>query len=582
MKDLPKIKKHCNAVEQKLFDTFEKRKSHLLDIAKEFYPIGRAGLERGVEELADGFIYDEDHRMLTTAPQDALRRGAAGFHGNLTSPATHWFRFQLPSFMVKDGKLTHDQKVLLQNVTEATEWTFARANAYKALHKIYEHILAFGFGCMLVTGDNERICRCETLRVGTYALGIGEDGLVDTCVRRFAWTADQIIRTFGKESCPQYILDGKDDPVKRYEICNLIEPNAVGDAKKDDEIAQAIEMDDNTVYRSIFWLKGATGAQKNEGILRVVGFSIRPIVAPRMEYELGDIYGRGRGDDALDLARGCQSFKFDELNIVGNQSQPAYLADSELKDEGLKLYRGAVNYVRFGEGRSSMATPVNPTPPSPKDAREERAEATMEIAKLFFNDAFSVIDAVKNGQAGKMTATEVEVHVRDAMQRLAPVATIFDTELLDPLVSIIAKYTVPKMPTPLTPEQVKTLSSVNVEYVSTIHLAQKQSSISGVVQVLQYGAELIKMGKGEVLHRIDGDKIFCRLAELIGYPENCLANDEQVAAAIDAAKKAAAQQAKLAEMQVQARANKDLASAPIDEGHAGGLIAKSIQGGQEQ
>ena len=59
------------AVEQKLFDTFEKRKSHLLDIAKEFYPIGRAGLERGVEELADGFIYDEDHRMLTTAPQDA-------------------------------------------------------------------------------------------------------------------------------------------------------------------------------------------------------------------------------------------------------------------------------------------------------------------------------------------------------------------------------------------------------------------------------------------------------------------------------------------------------------------------------
>ena len=582
MKNLQAIKKHCTSVEQKLFSAFEKRKGHLLDIAKEIYPIGRAGLERGVEELADGFIYDDDHRMLTTGPMNALRQGAAGFHGNLTSPATHWFRFRLPSFMVKDGELTHEQKVLLDSITEATEWTFARANAYKSLHKIYEHVLTFGFGCMLVSADKERICRCETLRVGTYALGIGTDGMVDTCVRRLSWTADQIIREFGKESVPQYILDGKDDPIKRYEIVNLIEPNAVGDAKANDEIAQDIEMDDNTIYRSIFWLKGASSGTKNEGILRVIGFSIRPIVAPRLECEIGDIYGRGRGDDALDLARGCQSFKFDELNIVGRQSEPAILADAELKDEGLKMYRGAVNYTRFGEQRGSMAMPIIPNPPSPKDAMAERMDAMQEIAKLFFNDAFSVIDAVKNGQSGKMTATEVEVHVRDAMQRLAPVATIFDTELLDPLVSIIAKYTIPAMPTPLTEEQVKLLSTVNVEYVSTIHLAQRQSSISGMVQVLQYGESLAKMGKPEVLYRIDGDRTFCRLAELIGFPENCLSTDEKVQESMSAANKAAAQQAQLEQMQIQARAQKDLASAPVDDGHAGGMIAKSIQQREEE
>lgn len=581
MKNLPAIRKHCNSVEQKLFSAFDKRKTHLLDIAKEIYPIGRAGLERGVEELADGFIYDDDHRMLTTGPLDALRRGAAGFHGNLTSPATHWFRFRLPSFMVKNGELTHEQKVLLDSVTEATEWTFARSNAYKSLHKLYEHILAFGFGCMLVSADKERICRCETLRVGTYALGIGTDGMVDTCVRRLSWTADQIIREFGKESVPQYILDGKDDPIKRYEIVNIIEPNSVGDAKANDEIAQAIEMDDNTIYRSIFWLKGVSSGSKNDGILRVIGFSIRPIVAPRLEYEIGDIYGRGRGDDALDLSRGCQSFKFDELNIVGRQSEPAFIADSELKDEGLKLYRGAINYARFGEQRGSMAMPVIPNPPSPKDALAERMDAMTEIAKLFFNDAFSVIDAVKNGQSGKMTATEVEVHVRDAMQRLAPVATIFDSELLDPLVSIIAKYTIPKMPTPLTDEQVKLLSTVNVEYVSTIHLAQKQSSISGIVQVLQYGESLAKMGKPEVLYRIDGDRIFCRLAELVGYPEKCLTTDEAYKTSVEEAKKAAAQRAQLEELEAKTRAQKDLASAPVDDAHAGGMIARSIQNREE-
>lgn len=576
MRDWAKIAKHCRSVESKLFSSFEKRKGHLLDICREIYPIGIAGLTRGVEELSDGFVYDDEHRMLTTTPLECLRQGAAGFHGNLTSPTTPWFRFRLSPNAAQGGETTHEQRRLLSDLTDATRETFDRSNAYPAIHKLYEHLLAFGFGCMVVTADPERVARCETLRVGTYALGIGEDGMVDTCVRRFAWTADQIVRSFGRETVPQYVLDGLGDPVKRYEIVNLIEPNATGDGRADDEIAREIDMDDSTVYRSVFYLKAGTGEQRNCGVLRVVGFSVKPIVAPRLECEQGDVYGRGRGDDALDLCRGCQSFKYDELNIVGRMSDPAYVADAELKDEGLRKYRGAVNYCRFGEGRQTMVQPLDPNTPSPTGAREERLDAQNEIARLFYNDAFSVIDNIRRSSTtGQITATEVENQVREAMQRLAPIATLFDKELLDPLCSVMAKYTVAARRTPLTEEEAEVLSAVNVEYVSAIHLAQRQTSISAIRQMLQMTGEFARI-KPELLYRIDIDKTFTTLADLIGFPESCMAGDREYAAAVNEAKRVAAQQQQMEQMRAQAEAAKTIGGIPLDEGHAGSRLAAAM------
>ena len=572
--DWAKIAKHCKCVESKLFSAFEKRKSHLLDICREIYPIGIAGLSREVDELSDGYVYDDEHRMLTTEPLEALRRGAAGFHGNLTSPATPWFRFRLGS---RDDKqeANHEERQLLADLTRATREVFDRSNAYPSIHKLYEHCLAFGFGCMLVSADPKRIARCETLRVGTYALGIGEDGVVDTVVRRFAWTAGQIIRAFGRASVPKYIADGYADPIKRYEIVNLIEPNACGDERVNDEIAEELNLSNDAIYRSIFYLRCGNAATVNSGVLRVVGFSIKPLVAPRLDYECGDIYGRGRGDDALDLCRGCQSFKFDELNIVGTQSDPAFIADAELKDEGLKKYRGAVNYARFGESRASMVLPLNPNPPSPNDAREERLDAQQEIAKLFYNDAFSVINNLRNQKTGQITATEVENQVREAMQRLAPVATLFDKELLDPLCSIMAQYAISARRTPLTAKEAAVLEEVDVEYVSAIHLAQKQSSISAIQQMLQVAGTLAQL-KPEILYRIDLDKTFTTLADLIGFPENCLVGDKAYGAAVQAQKQAAAQAQQMAQAQATAQAVRDVGSIPLDEDHAGSRLAQMM------
>lgn len=581
-RNFSRIRKHCASVAKKLFDDFDlKRKGILLEVAHEFYPLGVAGLSKSVEELSDETPYDEEHRLLSTRTVDCLRKGAAGFHGNLTSPARRWFRLRMPSFANGVGGEKPSQETMssLDRLTEAVEWAMSRGNVYASLYKVYEHCLVFGFACMLVSGDPNRIVKARTLRVGTYAMGVDEDGQVCRVARRFSWTAEQIINEFGDAGVSDKVKEcaKKADKKTRFIVYNLIEPNAVGDLKAYDKVAQALDLDDSMVYRSVYWLDDGKDGDPQSGVLKISGHTIKPIVAPRMDYELGDTYGRGRGMDGLDLARGLQSFKYDILKISGETAEPSVVASSEFKDEGLKLGRGEVNYARFGEQRNALVMPTLPQAPNSKEIRVDKQEAEQELADLFFNTAFATIDALKN-QAGVKTATEVDALVRENMERLNPVVTNFDKELLDPLVSVVTKYTLQARVIPLTPEDLAQMGLVNIEYVSQIHLAAKQSQIGALDSWLQRLGSLAG-AKPEMLDKVDGDAVVDKYAEFLGVPADCL-TDEETLAEIREARQAQIEQAqRLQQAQAMADAAGKAGAMPTDDAHLGGDIIKGLQGG---
>lgn len=578
-KDWAFVRKRCATTAKRLFDHFDRTRRNILkDVAKEFYPLGVAGLEKGVEELSDESPYDESNKLLTTKPVDRVRKGAAGFHGNLTSPAKRWFRLARPSFVadgegVKDGP---DQT--LDRLTEAVEWSFRRGNVYKSLPKLYEHVICMGFGCMLVTRDAERIVKADTLRIGTYALGVDDTGAVCRVARRFSWTAEQILTRFGKWGCTEEMLKAAEegDQRRRWTVVNLVEPNATGGMREYDKVAKQLKLSSDMVYRSVYWLENATDDQPQAGVLEASGFTVCPIVAPRLDYELGDVYGRGRGMDGLDLARGLQSFQYDILRISGNAAEPAVVASSEFKENGLKLNRGAVNYARFGETRQALVMPALPQQPSSDGARQDRIDAEAELDDLFFVSAFAAIDSLK-AQKGVKTATEIDALVRENMEKLNPVVTNFDKELLDPLVTAVAKYTLAAGVVPMTPEDIEGLRGLNVEYVSPIHLAAKQSRISSLTAFL--GAiEPLAEAVPQVMDKLDSDAIVDAYAEMYGTPAKCLRKKDEVDAA-RAARAAAAQQAIETERAAAlAKGAKDMGGVPVDEGHLGGALMRGLQG----
>ena len=577
--DYALVRKHCAKVAKQLFDDFDRRKSILLDVAREFYPLGVPGLVRQVDNLKDAGLYDEDHRLLTTFPVMCLQKGASGFHGNLTSPARRWFRFQLPSFAMKDGKTTHAQRQSLSNLTKAVEWTFSRSGIYKTLRKAYEHLLAFGFACIILKPDKKRIVQGEILRVGTYALGTDERGQVDRVVRRLPYTASQLLAVFGKEALTPQILEAAQKGIHNrvYTVLNLIEPNATTkEDKAYDPVAQTIGLDDDQVYRSIYILEGANDNQPRCGVLMVSGFHIRPIVAPRLDAEAGDTYGMSPGIQGLDAARGAQTFKFDLLRASGNRVQPAVIASAEFKDEGLKLGRGQINYTRFGEQKGGMVAPIFPNPPDSSGTREDFEEAKKELADLFFNSAFAVIDALKNNP-GVKTATEVDALIRENMEQLGPVVSNLDVELLDPLVEIMADYTIKANIAPLSEDDLKLMENIQVEYVSQIHLAQKQTAIGAAGALLEFMGK-VAQANPEALDKLDADHAIDEYAEMIGAPEEFIAADDKIKTVRDQRAKAAEAQQRFTAMQAMGKAGRDLGSIPTDEDHVGGRIVQGLGG----
>ena len=569
--DYRAIRTYASKTEKKLFERLDRNRSVYADVAREFYPLGIAGWTREVDDIADAELYDEQHRLLSDMPLICHRKSSSGFNANLTSPARMWFRLKNPSFRSSSTS----QNAALDKVANTAFEVMSHSDTYRALSKLYDHLIAFGFACMLVSRDEKQVVKVETLRPGTYALGLGENNHIARCVRRFAFTAEQLIDTFGDKGVPDRIRDAYCKFDKTYTVYNLIEPHA---KNRYDKIADKTGLSKDLPFRSIYWLKDASDNDPQCGVLEISGFAVNPIIAPRFDCELGDVYGRSPCLDALDLARGVQTFRFDTLSVSGLTGKPPLVVSAEFKDEGFDAGRGGINYARFGDQSRQMAMPVFSQPPTTRDIRESMVESLDEMKMILFVSAFQTIDSLKNNK-GVKTATEIESLIRENMEGLGPVIMNLDRELLDPLVSAIVQYTLEAGRIPLDESEMAMFDGAEIEYISQIHIAAKQSQIA----VIKDNAQLIlnlSQAFPAARHRLDVDATIDKYADLTCAPMEIFAKEGAVKAARDADAKAAQQQQQLAQAESMAKAAAAAGGMPTDDGHAGSAILEAL-GGQQ-
>ena len=598
-RDFNKVREHVAKTAKRMFATFEKRREALLDTCYEFYPLGVPGLKLGVEELADGFEFDEDHRMLTLMPLQMLRKSAAGFNSNLTSPARSWFELQLPDNMA-NGEASHEQLKALDALKQAAEKTLSGSNAYTQIYKLYEHLLCVGFGCMLISEDSEQVIHCQTLRIGTYALDVDEKGRVCRVARRFAWTPQHILEEFGEEWTPDDIKEQcKKGATRRIEVWNLIEPNPQGFSRHFDPLEKdgANVVEETFAFRSFYVLRGGGGrADRSDkhGVLRVTGYAHNPIIAPRLDYENGDVYGIGRCMELIYNARGAQTFKADELRISGMRAEPPVVAGSEFRDN-IKLGRGGVNITETGDQRTGMVTSIFQQLPDGQDARQCLEESKNEIMEALYVDAFAVIDSQKNNP-GVKTATEIEYLKSENLGKLGSIAVNLNLEMLDPLVRTVTEYAFDAKVQPLTDEDMATLldgsvvdkesgkvlstdgaviNAVKIEYVSQIALAQKAGALTSVQSYIAFCGNLAAINPNAAdnpVENIDRDKTARMYGRMLGVPEEVNRDPKEVEAARAAAAEALAQQAQAQQMAQTIDAADKIGSIPVDDAHAGGIV----------
>lgn len=535
-----------------------------LEIAEALYPVAIQGLKSRVSGTVRSAGTRREPIRPTNYPQEFLKKGAAGFSIHLTSPARKWFELA-PSIPLMDASREHDLDESLEVLTEATREVFSASGIYQQLDKLYEHLLAFGTACMIVLpnprASGYNLVSASTLRFGTYALGIGADGTVNRVSRKFEFTANQLAEEFGQAHLPpnvlQMVREGRGAQA-RFVVTNLIEPNRVGDVW--DDSAKICGLPEEMVYRSIYlpdW------SEPGFEVLDVRGIPINPIVAPRLERELGDVWGRGRGVDALPLARALAALREDAINITGNISDPALFLDISLQGQPLRLERGGITYYPMGEGRqpSIPAIPVNQ---SLQGIVEQTQDLRNELAETLLVTRFAVIDALK-ANPGVKTATEVQQLVRENLGLLGPIVTGLDRELLDPLVGAVATIT-------LRAAQEEGLdlsalapvldSGMKIVYIGEIHQALKAGNINALTTLSQFVAGLMEATQDpSVADNLRKDEAVREFADAVGANKRVLTAPEEMAQTRQARAEQTQQAAEMAMLQQGATAAKDGATA---------------------
>ena len=586
--DYEKIRKHVYRRCNDMFTAFDRRKKILLEAAREFKPLAVPGLELGVEQIADGWHFDDDHRMLTTLPVQILRKSAGGFLANLTSPSRQWFDL----LSSKSEKTDHAVEIALDKLREATEKTFQRTNAYAQIYKMFEDVMWAGFSCMIVNEDEENVCSFQTLRIGTYALDIDDQkGMVNRVARRFAWTPEYILDKFGPDATPQYVKDlCKKGSNRRLEIWNLIEPNPQGFNRKFDPIEKDGKkvVEEENEYRSFYFIKGAGATDKRggdrAGILKIAGYTHNPIIAPRLDYEQGDVYGLGRGIDGLYNARGVQTFKADELRIDGVRAQQPVVATAEFKNR-ISLGRKGVNIAKQGEQVKDRVVPIFSVLPDASDTRQCLLESKEELEQLFYVDAFAVIDSQKNNP-GVKTATEVEYLKTENLAKLGAITINLNIEMLEPMVRTVCKYTYERDTMTLTDEHRQileengALNGLEIEYVSQIALAQKAGALTSVQQYVAFAGTLAAMKQDPMdnpADNLDTDATLKLVGQMLNVPEIVNKDAKDVEKKRAAMAQAAAEEKRMAETGALVDAAKQIGEIPLDKAHVGGALAEGLK-----
>lgn len=569
------ILRSARRAKDEMWREFEAIRPGLLAIAREVYPAAITSLSAETQDFAarKAEEIDEDRRRLTSIPFEAFRIGASGFHVNLTSPARKWFSLKVPSFGASVSPEAEGVRRFSERLTDATRWLIAWSGAYRSLAILYRHLLAFGFGCILTQPDDERIVYSECLRMGTYAFGVNRRGHVDRVARKFAFTAEQLIDEFGRDALPENILkEAADGSLKRHEVWNLIEPHQQ-DGPGGDPRGWRLPYEQFS-YRSVYWADGmARDGSSGSNLLAVRGSARKPFVAPRLEYEAGDVYGRGRGAAAVGLCRGLQQLCEDRLDISGMAAQPAVVVSADLEGD-VQLGRCGINYASPGDQRNQAIYRALADPPHAQELDPEMGRLADDIRALFYNGEFTSISEIK-ARPGVKTATEVEQIVRENMEQLSAIVTTLDDELLDPFVSMYMAWVLDSGIVEM-PEEMNG-QPLDIRYESVIHRAQQAADIGARNSSMSFALQVAN-ARPDVLDNFDFDRMSREMHRSLGGSELDLVPSDVIQRQREARAQEQAKMQGQQEAAMQAQTFRELASAPVTDQSLGGRLVGAMAG----
>lgn len=496
--------------------------------------------------VSDNNKGDKRHRaILDNTGTRALRTLAGGMMAGMTSPARPWFRLTTLNPELDES---YEVKDWLGRVTSLMQMVFAKSNIYQSLTMAYEELGAYGTAAVILYDDPDNVIHCMPLTIGEYAIATDGRGRVNTLYREFRMTVAQLVQEFGYASCSgatQQMFD-KRQYDEWVTVVNAIEPRDMRDPEKIDN--------KNMPYRSVYFEDCA----EDKKILRESGFRTFPCLCGRWGVSGGDIYGMSPGMEALGDLHQLQQEQLRKSQAIDYQSNPPVLVPADLKDDESAIVPGGTVFVD-SVSQAQMVRSAYDVPLRLDFLLQDIQDVRARINEAFYKDIFMMLTE----QGGdRMTATEVAERHEEKMLMLGPVLDRLNSEMLDPLITLVFERLQANGMLPPLPEELQGVE-LNVDFISILAQSQKAVTTNAIDRFVNSLNAVAGM-KQEVLDKFNADRWADTYADSLGIDAQLIVPDKEVAKLREARAQAQAQQAQLEQAQQAASTMKDVAQAQID------------------
>ncbi len=440
----------------------------------------------------------------------ALRVSAAGMMSGMTSPSKPWFRLSIPD---TDMANSHAVKEWLHSVTVLMQNVFSRSNTYRALHWMYEELIAFGTASSFLAPSFEKVITCHPLTIGEYAIATNFNGEVVTLYREFQKTVAEVVREFGYKNCTTATqnLYNSGELDQWVTIIHAVEPRYDRDTSKKDG--------KNKPWRSVYVESGA-----NQGrYLRESGFDRFPAVCPRWNVRGGDVYGNCPGMEALGDLNQLQLEQLRKGQAIDFKSNPPLQVPASLKNHDIDLLPGGVSYYDSTGPNAGIRTAFEVNLDL-SHLLEDVRDIRERINGMFDADLFLML---ANGANTNMTATEVAERHEEKLLMLGPVLERLHNELLDPLIETTFDRMVEAGIVPPPPEEMQGMD-LNIEFVSMLAQAQRAIGANSIDRYIGTISAIAAV-KPNILDKIDEDKLADIYADITGIDPSIIVPGDKVA-----------------------------------------------------
>jgi hypothetical protein len=525
-------------------------------------------------------------KIIDSTATMALRTLRSGLMAGITSPARPWFRLT-----TRNPTFTENASVKkwLEEVSDRMATVFLKSNLYNVLPIMYGDLGGYGTACMLLEPDAQDVIRCYPFPIGTYYIANDRKLKVNTFCREFRLTVRQLVEQFGRDPRTGKIDWSNISTVARnlyennqteawIELVHFILPNEDFDASKKLGIFKK--------YVSVYYELGYTGASvantnylggslDNGKYLRMDGYDMFPVLAPRWEIAAEDIYGTGcPGMTALGDIKQLQVGEKRILQAVEKMINPPMVGPTALQNAKVSILPGDITYLDERDGQASFRS-VHEINFNVQAMELKQQQVRERISRSFYEDLFLML---AQSDRRNITATEIEERKEEKLLALGPVLEQLNQDLLDPLIDLTFDIMSKREMIPEPPEEIAG-QELKVEYISVMAQAQKLNGLAGVERFSTYFTNLSQF-KPDILDKVDSDELIDHYGEVVSMPAGIVRTDEEADEIREARAQAQQAQAQAEQAQAQVQAAESLSNTKLEGDSALDEMLSVAQAGQ--